>query len=101
VLKEERTTMAGSTAFKQRLDIRVAEDEKDEIMQAAVLSGSTTSDFMRRTLLEAARRTIQEHTVVQLTEEGTRKFVMALMNPPEPGDNLRALAREFGHEVGH
>lgn len=92
--------MSGSTPLKQRLDVRVAEDEKDVIMRAAVLTGSTTSDFMRRVLLSEARRTIQEHSVVRLTEEGTRNFVEALMNSPAPNDNLRALADEFGHEVG-
>jgi uncharacterized protein (DUF1778 family) len=92
--------MSGSPALKQRLEVRVAEDEKEEITQAAVLTGSTVSDFIRRTLLEAARRTIQGHAMVRLTEEGTRTFVEALRNPPEPNDNLRALAREFGNEVG-
>jgi uncharacterized protein (DUF1778 family) len=93
--------MSSSTSLKQRLDVRVAEDEKDEIIRAAALTGSTTSDFMRRTLLEAARETIQTHTMVRLTEEGTRKFVAALMDPPESNDRLRALARDFGPEVGH
>ncbi len=92
--------MSDFTALKQRLDVRLAEDEKDVIIQAAVLTGSTTSDFMRRTLLSGARRTIQEHSVARLTEEGTRTFVAALMSPPAPNDNLRALAHEFGHEVG-
>jgi uncharacterized protein (DUF1778 family) len=89
-----------ATAFKKRLDLRVAEEEKNEIDQAAALEGSSTSDFVRRTVLKAARETIQAHAVSRLSVEGSRTFVAALKNPPPPNENLRALAREFGDEVG-
>jgi uncharacterized protein (DUF1778 family) len=88
------------TTLTKRLDLRVAQEEKDMIDQAAALTGSSTSDFVRRTLLAAARETIQAHTAVRLTMDGSRAFVAALKNPPAPNENLRALVREFSAEVG-
>jgi uncharacterized protein (DUF1778 family) len=92
-----------ATALKrrqERLDVRIAEDEKTAIDQAAALEGSNTSDFVRRSALKAAHETIQSHTVARLSLEDTRRFVAALKNPPSPNEKLRSLARDFGSEVG-
>lgn len=89
------------TARSSRLDLRVAPEEKELIDRAATLMGSNTTDFVRSTLLTAAREAIRTHEVIKLTAEGTRLFVEALINPPEPNEHLRALAREFGDSVGH
>jgi uncharacterized protein (DUF1778 family) len=86
-------------ALTKRLDLRFTEDEKNEIDQAAALAGSTTSDFARRVVLTAARETLQAHTRVRLTMNGSRAFVAALKSPPSPHENLYALAREFGDEA--
>lgn len=87
-------------ARSSRLDLRVAPDEKELIDRAAALSGSSTTDFVRSTTLAAAREAIQMHEVMTLTAEGSRVFVDALINPPEPNEHLRALAREYGGSVG-
>ena len=36
------------------------------------------------------------HEVIKLTAEGSRVFVEALIEPPEPNEHLRALGRESG-----
>jgi len=77
-----------------RLELRVAKSEKDMIERAAALSGSSTTDFVRSTMLEAAERAVLTHQVLALTSEGAAAFVEAITNPPEPNENLRALARE-------
>jgi uncharacterized protein (DUF1778 family) len=87
-------------ARSSRLDLRVAPDEKDIIERAATLTGSNTTDFVRSTVLAAAREAIRTHEVIKLTAEGSRIFVEALINPPQPNEHLRALAREFGEVVG-
>lgn len=76
--------------------MRLAPEEKQVIDRAATLSGSNTTDFVRSTMLAAAREAVRAHEVVELTAEGSRVFVEALMDPPEPNENLRALARESG-----
>jgi uncharacterized protein (DUF1778 family) len=87
-------------ARSSRLDLRIAREEKEMIDRAAALTGSNVTDFVRSTALAAARDAIRTHDVIVLTAEGSRAFVETLMNPPEPNENLRALAREFGGEVG-
>ena len=89
------------TGRSSRLDLRVAPEEKELIDRAAALTGSNTTDFVRSTTLAAAREAVRTHDVIKLTAEGSRVFVEALINPPEPNEHLRALAREFGDAVGH
>jgi len=85
-----------STARDSRLELRLASDEKVIIERAAALSGSNTTDFVRSTMLTAAKEAIRMHEVIELTAEGSRVFVEALIDPPEPNEHLRALARESG-----
>ena len=54
------------------------------------------TDFVRSTMLSAAREAVRTHEVIKLTEEGSRVFVEALIDPPEPNEHLRALARGSG-----
>jgi uncharacterized protein (DUF1778 family) len=82
------------TVRNSRLDLRVTKSEKEAIERAAALSGSSTTDFVRSTMLVAAERAVRAHQVLELTSEGAAAFVDAITNPPEPNDNLRALARE-------
>ncbi len=79
---------------QKRLDLRVSSTEKETIARAAALSGRTVSEFIRGTMLAAAKKEIREHEVIRLTNEGSRAFVVALMEPPDPNENLRRLARE-------
>jgi uncharacterized protein (DUF1778 family) len=85
-----------STARDSRLEFRLTSEEKAIIERAAALSGSSTTDFVRSTMLAAAREVVRTHEVIELTEEGSRVFVEALIDPPEPNEHLRALARESG-----
>ncbi len=85
-----------STARSSRLELRVAPDEKEIIDRAASLAGSNTTDFVRSTMLSVAREEIRRQEVIELTMEGSRIFVEALIDPPEPNEHLRALAKESG-----
>jgi uncharacterized protein (DUF1778 family) len=85
-----------STARDSRLELRLASDEKAIIERAAALSGSNTTDFVRSTMLTAAREAVRMYEVIKLTEEGSRVFVEALIDPPEPNEHLRSLARKSG-----
>jgi uncharacterized protein (DUF1778 family) len=85
-----------SKAQVSRLELRLASDEKAIIKRAAALSGSNTINFVRNTMLTAAREAVRMHEVIELTAEGSRVFVEALIDPAEPNEHLRALARESG-----
>jgi uncharacterized protein (DUF1778 family) len=92
ILREERSV--DEIKDQKRLDLRLSSEEKETITRAAALSGHTISEFIRGTMLAAAAREIRNHEVIRLTNEGSRAFVAALMDPPEPNENLRRLARE-------
>lgn len=77
-----------------RLELRVARSEKEAIERAAALSGSSVTDFVRSTMLAASERAVRAHEVLTLRSEGAAAFVEAITNPPEPNENLRALAGE-------
>jgi len=62
----------------------------------AGLAGSNTRGCVRSSTLATALETIRPQEAVNLTVEGSRSFVEALIDPPEPNERLRALAREFG-----
>jgi uncharacterized protein (DUF1778 family) len=83
-------------ARDSRLEFRLASDEKEIIERAAALSGSSTTDFDRSTMLAAAKEAVRMHEVIELTDEGSRVFVEVLLDPPEPNEHLCALARESG-----
>jgi uncharacterized protein (DUF1778 family) len=85
-----------STARDSRLEVRLTSEEKAIIERAAALRGSNTTDFVRSTMLTAAREAVGMHEVIELPAEGSRVFVEALIDPPEPNEHLRALARESG-----
>lgn len=85
-----------SARRNDRLECRITPQEKEFISRAATLSGSSTSDFVRSTLLSASREVVKTHDIIELTAAGSRAFSEALLNPPEPNENLRSLAREFG-----
>ena len=85
-----------STTRSGRLELRVAPEEKAIIDRAASLAGSNTTDFIRSTMLKAAREEIQRQEIIELTTEGSRIFVEALIAPPEPNERLSALARKSG-----
>jgi uncharacterized protein (DUF1778 family) len=90
----QRSREMADTVRNSRLEVRVAKNEKDAIERAAALSGSSTTDFVRSTMLMASERAVRAHEVLRLTSEGAAAFVEAITNPPEPNEDLRALARE-------
>ena len=89
--------MSVASAKRERIEARVTADEKEIVQRAATLSGSSLTDFVMRSALEAARATIRAHQVIELSVSDSQTFVAALIDPPEPNENLRALARRY-HE---
>lgn len=82
------------TVRDSRLDLRLATREKEAIERAAALSGSSVTDFVRSTMLAASEQAVRAHETLTLASEEADAFVEAIMNPPEPNENLRALARD-------
>jgi uncharacterized protein (DUF1778 family) len=91
-----RTTRPRSIPRNQteRLEARVAPEQKTFFQRAANLRGVTLKEFMIVSMREAAVRTIEEHELV-LSANEQQTFVDMLMNPPKPNDSLRAAAADY------
>jgi uncharacterized protein (DUF1778 family) len=57
-----------STVRDSRLEFRLASDEKAIIERAAALSGSNTTDFVRSTMLTAAKEAVQRFATPSLVK---------------------------------
>jgi uncharacterized protein (DUF1778 family) len=84
----------------ERLEARVTSQQKSLIEQAAALQGRTVTDFVLTSLHDAARRTIDEHARLDLSERDRRAFVDVLLNPRPVNDRLRDTVRRYREVTG-
>jgi uncharacterized protein (DUF1778 family) len=63
--------------------------------RAAEIEGVTLTDFAIASMQRAATAVVRESASMELSERNQRAFVEALMNPPEPNEGLRRLARAY------
>ena len=74
----------------ERVELRVTPSAKAVIQRATALSGLTAGELA----YEAAQRVLETQEVIHLSEASERAFADALLNPPEPTEQLvRALRR--------
>lgn len=81
---------------KERIELRVAASAKDLIQRAMAVSGLTAGDLA----YEGARRVLDEHERMLLTEVDSKAFLDAVMSPPEPTDKLLKAFRAHRDRVG-
>jgi uncharacterized protein (DUF1778 family) len=92
---KEMATTPTSPKREERLDARVTREEKQLIESAANLRGTSSSDFVRMAIREAALKTIREYESLTLAENSRKVFVEALLNPPQPNEKARAAAQRY------
>jgi uncharacterized protein (DUF1778 family) len=78
-----------------RFDARLNEDQKLLIQRAADLEGRTMTDFVIHSAEAAAEETIERRGMLVLTARESQAFADAILNPAEPGLQLRKAAREY------
>ena len=83
----------------ERLGFGVDEPTKALIERAAQLERRRLTDFCMTALTEAARRTIEEHETLGLSERGRAAFFDALINPPAPSERLQRAFAEHKRRV--
>ena len=81
--KEERVAVRLSAAFKKLFQ------------QAARLEGMTLTEFVINSAKAAAKRVVQEHEVILLSDRDRHLFMDAFLNPPEPNKKLRAAFERY------
>ncbi len=87
--------MVKSQKTLARLEARVDAEIKARWQQAADLQGITLTDFIIISLQESASKIIQQHQTMKLSKKDTKAFVDAILNPPQPNENLIAAAKEY------
>ena len=88
-----------STTQTSRLDVRLAEDHKDLIEQAAKLLGQSVTAFTVSTLVRQAGEVVERFGALRLTDRDRDAFLAALDKPPKPNARLRRAARRHAGKV--
>lgn len=82
-------------AKQARVDIRMSEEHKAVLEQAAAATGQPLTSFMVSSLLERARAILSQETSTRLSRRDMRRLLKILEEDDEPGPALRAAARRF------
>lgn len=82
-----------SSARSARVEARLAPEALALVRRAAEIEGRSVSDFVVSAAQDAARRTIEDNSVIRLAAEDQLKFVEMLINPPEPNEALKRAAQ--------
>ena len=80
---------------KQRIDLRLNEDDKHMIEEAAAMTNQSISQFMVSTASERAAEVIDQHRRLLLNEESWNLVMDAITNPPAPNDRLKRAANRL------
>ncbi|EEJ8283256.1 DUF1778 domain-containing protein [Salmonella enterica] len=84
-----------SALKKQRIDLRLNEDDKHMIEEAAAMTNQSISQFMVSTASERAAEVIDQHRRLLLNEESWNLVMDAITNPPAPNDRLKRGANRL------
>ena len=88
-----------STPQSTRLDVRLSEEKKRRIEQAASYLGQTVSAFTVATLVREAEEVVERFGMMQLSDRDRDAFLSALDNPPRPNARLRKAAKRHAKMV--
>ncbi len=80
---------------KQRIDLRLTDDDKHIIEEAAALSNQTITQFMVSSASERAAQVLEQHRRLILNEESWRLVMDAISHPPTPDDRLKRVANRL------
>ncbi len=83
----------------ERLEARISSAKKSVLKNAAALSGISLTDFVVNSAYEAAKRVVKEYEQLNLTEVDRKIFIQALLNPPNPSENLTKAAQRYKRDI--
>ena len=83
----------------ERLELRVSSEQKRMIERAAEVRGTSMTDLIVVSVLDAAAKAIKEHDILVLNDEASRTFARALLNPPAPRAKAKAAWRRYRKNV--
>ena len=80
---------------KQRIDLRLTDDDKSIIEEAATLTNQSVTQFMLTSASERAAEVIEQHRRVILNDESWNRVMEALGNPLSPNEKLNRAAKRL------
>ncbi len=80
---------------KQRIDLRLTDNDKTMIEEAAAITNQSVSQFMLNSASERAAEVIEQHRRVILDETSWTRVMDALSAPAAPVDALRRAAKRL------
>jgi len=80
---------------KERLEARLDFEQKAVIQRAAELEGRSITDFVVQNAYQAAKKVIEDNTIIHLSALDSKKLVELLMRPAEPSPYLQKTAEEY------
>jgi len=92
------TSMA-TTANNTRLDVRLGEEQKKLIEQAAGFLGQTTSAFTVATLVQQAEQVVERFGMLRLSDRDRDAFLLALDQASKPNAKLRQASKRHAKQV--
>ncbi|HUT94800.1 MAG TPA: DUF1778 domain-containing protein [Thermoguttaceae bacterium] len=91
--------MASDAKNDARLNFRLPSELKQTIQQAAAHLGQSVNDFAVSTLVETARRVIEQHHVTRLSNRDRDLFISLMDDASaEPNLALVAAAEEYNEQ---
>lgn len=91
----EDMTLDASNPKRERIQLRLDSRSKKKLERAAAFSGNTVTDFVLSHALDAADRVLAEDEAITLSDEDWDAFFDALVNPPEPNENLKHAFQRY------
>ena len=76
---------------KQRIDLRLTDEDKTMIEEAAAMTNQTITQFM----VNSASEVIEQHRRLVLNEASWNAVMDAIDNPPEPNERLKRAAKRL------
>jgi uncharacterized protein (DUF1778 family) len=78
-----------------RLEARISQEAKALVQKAADLEGRTLTDFVVASVQAAAYRVIEQHQTLKLSIKDSETFVDAVLNSPQPNNELKAAGLRY------
>ncbi len=78
-----------------RIEMRLSEEQKEILEQAAAIKGQDLTSFALGVLLDEASGVLKEHQTRILTQKDMRAFLKLLEHPPAPNAALKAAVRKL------
>ncbi|NUL35994.1 DUF1778 domain-containing protein [Kosakonia sacchari] len=80
---------------KQRIDLRLTDEDKKMIEEAAAMTNQTITQFLLSSASERAAEVIEQHRRLVLSEASWNRVMDAIENPPTPNDKLKRAAKRL------